>query len=262
MWHKYFRLAGVVAVLVVGCQAKLHKQMDTFEQKILSVGGFELLSLEANFDRKRVLHIYIEGDGQPWINDKIAMDPGPFNLIALSLMKKDSAASLYLGRPCYFQSLTRQQDKCRPSLWSRARYSQQIVDLMVNALLSHPDLAGFEEWVLIGHSGGGTLAYLMAQHLPKVEKVVAVSSNLDVSAWVDYHGYAPLDQSLDPARMLSGKPLQLFYLTGGQDTNVPFQLNQDFLRANNARIIRREKYNHLCCWEQEWSAILQQLINE
>jgi hypothetical protein len=139
--------------------------------------GYALWSL-SELGKTRALHIYLEGDGKPWLsNETIARNPGPSHLVSLSLMKSDASAKYYLGRPCYFQAKVGNKG-CHPALWTRARYSQQVVDVMVNALLTQTDLAKYDEWVLIGHSGGGTLAYLMAQQLPKVNKVIAISSNL------------------------------------------------------------------------------------
>ena len=246
----------------MGCQFNPYANLSGLDQQSIQSEGFTLLALQNQLRPAqnqlrpaKVLHIYIEGDGQPWASGKIATNPGPFKLPTLSLLQQDSSPSLYLGRPCYFQDLVGNKN-CHPSLWTRARYSQQIVDLMVSALLSRKDLDAYEEWVLVGHSGGGTLAYLMAQQLPKVKKVVAIASNLDVDAWVTYHQYAPLDLSLNPARLHS-KPLQLFYLAGGKDKNVPLKLNQHFLNKVNAEIIFRDEYDHNCCWQKDWSAILE-----
>ncbi len=244
---------AIIWIWLSGCQSAFNG----LQTQSIQSQGISLLTID-NLRPSNRLHIYIEGDGKPWLGPQtIASDPGPNRLIALSLMQHD-VATLYLGRPCYFQSYVKAQN-CHPSLWTRARYSQQVVDVMVNALLAQTNLDAYDEWVLIGHSGGGALAYLMAQQLPKVNKVIAISSNLDVSAWVAHHQYAPLDQSLDPAKIDSPKPLALFYLAGGKDKNVPLELNQTFLNKVNAKIILREEYDHNCCWEKEWQKILDQI---
>lgn len=246
--------AALVWAVLSGCQ----NAFNGLQAQSIQSQGFSLLAT-GNLHPSNGLHIYIEGDGKPWLGPQtIAADPGPNGLIALSLMQQDDSATLYLGRPCYFQAKVGNQG-CHPALWTRARYSQQVVDVMTNALLTQTDLAKYEEWVLIGHSGGGTLAYLMAQQLPKVNKVIAISSNLHVNAWVDYHQYAPLDQSLDPANIDSPKPLKLFYLAGGKDKNVPLELNQTFLNKVDATIILRDEYDHNCCWKKEWRKILDQI---
>jgi hypothetical protein len=245
-------------IFLASCQSNPYGNWPGLDQGFIQSQGFSLLSLKKLSSAKQ-LHIYIEGDGHPWLGNNISTNPGPFHLMALSLMQLDRSPSLYLGRPCYFQGLTDSQKSCHPALWTRARYSQQVVDAMVNALASDPELAKYDEWVLIGHSGGGTLAYLMAHQLSKVNKVIAISSNLNVNAWVEYHQYAPLDQSLDPATLRSTKSLELVYLAGGKDKNVPLELNQTFLNKVNAKIIFRDEYGHDCCWKKEWPKILNQI---
>lgn len=259
-WGHYLLLCLIIGLLPA-CQTRIDNQLAGEEDKI-NVQGFDLYLRKKNLHPAKALHIYIEGDGRPWIGNRIMIDPGPSNLMALFLMQEDTSPSIYLGRPCYFQSKIGLPEKCNAALWTRARYSQQIVDLMVSALNSQKNLDQYAEWVLIGHSGGGTLAYLMAHELPKVKTVVAISSNLDVDAWIKHHQYSPLDWSLDPSQLEPEQSLQVFYLTGGKDTNVPYELNKNFLEKINAKIIFRPDYNHTCCWKKEWPDILQTFSND
>jgi hypothetical protein len=251
-------ISVLTVVFLMSCQSI---ELVGTEEKI-TVQGFDLYAQKNNLQSAKKLHIYIEGDGRPWIYDRIALDPGPFDPVVLSLMQQDQSPSFYLGRPCYFQSKVSLSVQCTPDLWTRARYSKKIVDILIEALNSQSDLARYEEWILIGHSGGGTLAYLMAQELPQVKTVVAISSNLDLDAWVKKHQYAPLDWSLNPASLQNKKSIRMFYLAGGKDKNVPLELNKTFLEQINAKIIYRADYNHVCCWKKEWIQILQMISVE
>src|SRR5689334_2705067 len=50
-------------------------------------------------DASGVLHVYIEGDGQPFLSPTaVALDPTPREPLMLRLMALDPARSLYLGR--------------------------------------------------------------------------------------------------------------------------------------------------------------------
>jgi hypothetical protein len=145
------------------------------------------------------LHVYIEHDGTPWINfNRVSDDPTPRIPFALELMAKDSGPRLFLGRPCYFEP--REDLRCNPLLWTRERYSAAVVASMVAALRGF--LAGhpYPRVVLIGYSGGGTLAWLMAARVPEATRVVTVASNLDVDEWSRIHDYSPLRGSLNPTR--------------------------------------------------------------
>ena len=101
------------------------------------------------------LHIYIEGDGRPWLRGHlIADDPTPKTPLALELMARSPYTSLYLGRPCYFGYA--KQPPCEPRYWTSARDSEAVVNSLAIAIqqIREPN----QKLLLIGYSGGGTLA--------------------------------------------------------------------------------------------------------
>ena len=51
-----------------------------------------------------VLHVYLDGDGVPWIDGRPGADPTPRNTLVLKLMRIDASPSVYVGRPCYHQA--------------------------------------------------------------------------------------------------------------------------------------------------------------
>lgn len=201
------------------------------------------------------LHIYIEGDGLAWRSRYvIADDPTSKNVLMLDLMAMDSTRSMYIGRPCY---LGRARDEgCENSLWTYHRFSKSVVDSMVAAI--DRGVAGAEEVVLFGHSGGAALAMLIAARLPQVTAVVTIAGNLDTRAWVRHHRYTPLLGSLNPARQPSLSPdIRQLHLLGGQDTVIPPALVTDWIRSQpGASIWRFENYTHNCCWKQRWPQVL------
>jgi predicted alpha/beta hydrolase family esterase len=205
----------------------------------------------------KAVHIYIEGDGRPWIwRHIIAKDPTSTNTLMLKLMRLDSAPSVYLGRPCYYGA--KKSDNCSRDLWTSERYSSQVVASMNAALLS---LIGDDQpIVLMGHSGGGALAMLMAEHLPNVQAVVTIAGNLDIEAWTELHRYIPLEGSLNPASRPPLSPhIYQLHLAGGHDDNVAAEMIERVARQQNAEYRYIEKYNHICCWKEIWPEILSEL---
>lgn len=205
------------------------------------------------------LHVYLDGDGTPWIGrHRIAEDPTSRNPLILDLMKQDHAPSVLLGRPCYYHASD--LDRCGNKWWTSHRYAQQIVDSMLEALDKW--LAGKKvtRIVLIGFSGGGTLAMLMAPHIEYLARVVTIAGNLNVTAWAAWHGYTPLTGSLNPSDNIDGyRHIRQLHLAAGDDEAVPVALINAFAAAADARLIVYPDFNHTCCWETVWPEILDKI---
>lgn len=205
-------------------------------------------------DGAEPLHVYVEGDGTPWLGGLPALDPTPREPLALRLMARDTSAAILLGRPCYHGTGPRMF--CDPVWWTDRRYSSQVVDSMADALSSLLPVG--RRVTLIGYSGGGVLAVLLAERLAVVDSVVTVAGNLDVDAWTDLHGYDGLAGSLNPARR-SPLPagIRQVHLAGALDANVPPSLVWSFAaRQADAQVRVFEGFDHACCWLEAWPGIL------
>jgi predicted esterase len=208
----------------------------------------------------KTLHVYLDGDGTPWLQKRwIAEDPTARNPMILKLMAQDSAPSILLGRPCYHGFS--QTDACSNKFWTSHRYARPVVASMAAALNRWLETSGFTEVVLIGYSGGGTLAVLIAPYVEKVKAVVTVAANLDIKAWSEFHGYLPISDSLNPAVEPALSPdIRQFHLAGGKDDNVPPFISAAFVKARNgAQVIVYDDFNHQCCWVEAWPAILNKI---
>jgi dienelactone hydrolase len=205
----------------------------------------------------RTLHVYIEHDGTPWLGGtRVSPDPAPRTPVALELMARDDGPRLFLGRPCYYEPDA--DPRCTPLLWTHQRYSPDVVRSMVAALRRFLVAQPYDRIVLIGYSGGGTLAWLMASDVPATAAVVTLAANLDTDLWTGLHGYSPLSGSLNPALQppLPATIAQVHY-AGERDDNVPPRIAASFARNHpHARIIVLADYDHVCCWIEGWPALL------
>lgn len=201
---------------------------------------------------RKVLHVYLEGDGRPYrTRHAVASDPNARNPIMLRLMRHDGNPSIYLVRPCYAGYTPRLT--CSSEAWTDARYGKPIVEEMVEALDAYARARGDSRLILIGHSGGATLALLIANRLARVTGVVTLAGNLDTGSWVQYHRYSPLDGSINPRY----DPKRGFYwerhVLADQDREIPLALSLPAAKARpQAQVEVVQGVDHSCCWDTLW----------
>ncbi len=205
-------------------------------------------------------HVYLEHDGLPWVvDDRIADDPTPRHPLMLRMMALDPAPTIYLGRPCYYGLAT--APHCSPALWTNERYSERVVASMARALKSIIQRDPDAKLVFIGHSGGGTLAVLLAERFSETHAVVTLAGNLDITAWAGLHGYSPLIGSLNPATRppLDTAIVQRHYV-GMLDRNVPPVIARRYAASHpSTHVIELPGIDHDCCWEKLWPGMLADL---
>ena len=213
--------------------------------------------------RRKTLNVYIEGDGRPWhTRTSVAWDPTPKIAHMLALMAIDEAPAIYLGRPCYF---TLADPQCEPIWWTHKRYSEQVIRSM-NRVLDQ-NARNVDTIRLIGHSGGGALAMLMAAQRNDVEAVITLAGNIDIVRWTHLHKYSPLVGSLNPADYPLPTTIRQFHFVGSEDSNTPATLIEAGLHMqpreniylNTVQVIHG--VDHLCCWKENWPRLLA-TINE
>jgi dienelactone hydrolase len=128
---------------------------------------------------------------------------------------------------------------------------------MRDAVLTIATRARATSIVLVGYSGGGVLAVLVAERLDHVAGVITVAANLDVDAWVKQHGYLPLTQSLNPALSILAHPWPELHLQGERDTVVPAATTHAYFERYPAAQLRSfAEYDHVCCWVAAWPEVL------
>ena len=175
------------------------------------------------------LHLYLEGDGRPWLGRERAANPTGRSTVALDLMLADPHPALLLGRPCYHQPGT-PSPPCEPDLWTEGRYSPAVLDALAEAvqrLLAEYRPASL---VLVGYSGGGVLALLLAQRqtLPTTEPRAA---------------------------------FRQVHLAGGRDRIVPPATTARYReRHPDAEYRLRADFDHHCCRVEAWPGLLDRVL--
>jgi hypothetical protein len=230
---------------------------------VIDVGAMRLVAFERDGAGAQ-LSVYIEGDGFTSVTlTRLSSDPTPRDPVALRLAAADGApAVLYLARPCQFPSLTGQRH-CDSDYWSVARYAPLVVETMDAAISKVMRRTGKSRVELIGYSGGGVIAALIAARRNDVVRVITIAADLDVTFWTTYHNVSPLTKSLNPAdetALLRDVPQ--IALTGGRDEIVPKvvldQYVSRFPRDRGPSVLDIPNFTHECCWADDWSILISQ----
>ncbi len=210
------------------------------------------------------LTVYIEGDGAAWHRKgELACDPTPKQPLALWLALKDSSARiLYLARPGQFQ---RNEDPhCRSAYWSLARYSEEVVRAYTAAIDRIKKRVQVHKIGLVGYSGGGVIAALLAARRDDVVWLATVASNLDHRLWCAEHKVTPLKDSLEPKKFGAKlKNIPQIHFVGGRDQIVSQEVVQSYVDAlpdnKLVKIVAKEQFDHHCCWQSVWPGLLKMI---
>jgi pimeloyl-ACP methyl ester carboxylesterase len=225
--------------------------------------GFQHAAYARVTDGDALLVLFIEGDGLPWVHGgrAIASDPTSSALLALALAAQTPGSVLYLGRPCYLAA--RSDPACATRWWTFDRYAPEVVTSLAAAATRFMEAHHLGRTLLVGHSGGGTLAVLLAERLPRVAGVISIAGNLDPDEWTRQHRYTPLtgaNPALEPALP---RALPQWYLVGGRDMNVSEAMAARYLdRVSPDRIWRYALFDHHCCWQRAWPEVYARVTSQ
>jgi hypothetical protein len=202
------------------------------------------------------LTVYIEGDGLAFRREnRISTDPTPRKPVALELAARDnSPALLYITRPC--QYLTRDLlDHCDPRYWSTHRYAEEVI-AAINSVINQY-ASSYSKIRLVGYSGGGSVAVLLAARRRDIAWLVTIGANLDHVLWTALHNVSPLSGSLNPADYAESiQGITQLHLSGSEDETVPVSVLQSYLEPvteqGNIYLKTIPGYDHQCCWSDIW----------
>lgn len=237
-------------------QAEHHK----LQKKIITGKAFDLVIYRNTASDPKQLHVYIGGDGRPWLQNRYkSIDPTTRRMTTLALMVLDKNPAIYLGRPCYHSNGIGRG--CSDKWWTSHRYSKTAVNDMRDVLDQYLTGHNVEYLTLIGFSGGGTIAMLLAPLLKQTATVITISGNLDTDAWARMHNYTPLFGSSNPARQAkSHKKIRKTHLIGLQDKNIPVDaIIEHFAKQQNTEIVLYPEFTHHCCWREMWPDYLAEM---
>jgi hypothetical protein len=227
---------------------------------ILPAERFHLVTFARVTDERAPLRIYIEGDGFAWEDRHTpSLNPTPTDPIGLRLAALDPAPNvIWLSRPCQYDGFS---EDCGMEYWTSKRFAPEVIfayDEALDALKAKYHAGGLE---LIGFSGGGTVATLIAERRHDVLNLRTVAGNLDVETFNRVHNVSAMPMSLNPAdnaKVTASLPQRHF--TGGKDDIVTETVFDSYAEAEgntpclNHTIVK--KAGHEDGWEEAWPQLL------
>ena len=265
---------ALIIVLLVGCagisaegrtktaqhiaaNAQLQERQITAEPFILTV-------FERTDKPGAPATIYIEGDGLAWLSrQEPSLNPTPNDPLALRLAAEDPGDNvIYMARPCQFSGLSNVSAICPKEYWTSQRLSPEELqsdNVALDAIKVRYRLTGFN---LVGYSGGGGVAALLAGMRGDVLSLRTVAGNLDPVLFSQLHRISkPAADTLSPlsvAAKTAHIPQQHF--VGGKDAIVSLDIVQSFRRAVGTsycvRTTKIENASHNEGWVNVWRELL------
>ncbi len=240
-------LLACVLLLLVSCSAvqidrsavnnEISKTQNElgFKQENISTSTFTLYALlRPASGENDTLHVYIEGDGLAWITrNRPSTNPTPTQSTALYVAQKDPSFGpvLYLARPCQYVDLEK-QSMCERKFWMGHRFAPEVITATDEAISHVKAATKAQRVVLIGYSGGGAVASLVAARRNDVAFLGSFAGNLDVDGWTNWHKVTPLDGSLKPMNVLPRiANLPQRHIFSQDDKIIPPEVNTNFCKA-------------------------------
>ena len=259
-------LAGAVLCACATAEGRRQAARDLvrrggWQWAVLPGQGFDLAAAWSG-GRGGILTVYLEGDGLAYLDRRRpSSDPTPADPVALRMALAHLAPTpaAYLARPCQYVTGA-ERHGCSVAYWTGRRYAPEVVAAAGAALDELKRRAGAGRLALVGYSGGGALAVLLAARRADVASVVTVVANLDLGEWVRRGRFTPLAGSLDPAADATAvAAIPQVHLTGGRDDVVGPEVVRAFLARMPgdapARLVEIPGFTHFCCWAEQWKGL-------
>ena len=272
-WFRLFSLSSLVSILGACTHAvwlsdsqlaKTISEPARLQTKNYKAAQFIVHGRERYDNPGGDLNIYLEGDGLAWVSRREpSRDPTPDNPIGLRLAAIDPTPNvIWLARPCQYTSPI-ENPRCTPYYWTNGRFAPEIVEAIDQAITAAKFSAKAKKVHLIGYSGGGGLAILIAAQRNDVASIRTVAGNIDHPAFTSFHRVTPMSQSLDPAsvaRRINMIPQWHFF--GEDDKVVPKLIGESYIRkAGTSSCLHMHvvpNVSHDKGWELLWPRLLQE----
>lgn len=235
-------------------QANRIAQDHHFQKQRIQTKDFLLTSYFKITQKGADLTIYIEGDGFAFAHkNRISSNPTPKNPLVLKLAVQSQDENIaYLARPCQYIS-QKEEKNFHNKFWSDSRFSQEVIASMNEAVDFLKEQAQSSNIKLIGFSGGGAVAVLLAAHREDIKELITIAGNLDTDQVNQYHKVAPLKDSYNPmdfAEAVAHIPQKHF--AGGKDKIILMDIIKSFVQKTGDVELKNLIVCETCTHHDNW----------
>lgn len=275
MHHKQFFLSIIIITILCSCtnnsaikQSKANKlaEQANFISKTVNTNYFTIQTYHKLSNNITPLNVYIEGDGLSWINKyRLSSNPTPTEPLVLELATYDPNENiLYIARPCQYIDLNL-ETHCNAKYWSKSRFSEEVIS-SIEQVINHYRSNCNQKVNIIGYSGGGNIAAIIAARNKYVISLRTIAGNLDHVTLHHYHNVTQLNDSLNAIDFTKNlKYCPQLHLIGVNDIIVPEIIVGKFAKKINnpacISIIKLAHVDHYRGWSKIWSNIIKQPLN-
>lgn len=233
-----------------------HLQRETFDTRDFVLTGFVRITRP-----DAPLDLYIEGDGFAWVTiSEPSLDPSPHEATGLELAAVDPAPNVaYLARPCQYTPMDL-NPRCAVPYWTSKRYAPEVIASMNDAVDRLAARVPGQPVNLIGYSGGGAVAVLIAARRRDIATLRTVAGNLDSEYVNRIHDVSPMPESLNPiddARRIGA--IAQIHFSGARDKVVPTRVARRFVERAGpacAQVYVVPDMTHGGDWARAWPRLL------
>jgi len=212
------------------------------------------------------LTIYIEGDGYSWVSaSQPSLNPTPVNPIGLKLaLAHVDGNAAYIARPCQYLDI--HDSNCQRIIWTNKRFAPEVIESSNNAVETLKKRFKAKYLTIVGYSGGGAVAALLAARRRDVVRLVTIAGNLDHNAWAKHHKVNPLSGSLNPVDVRAAlASIPQIHFVGMEDMIMPPKITKGFVsglpRYSETNVVVIPEYNHHCCWDKNWKYLWAKFVS-
>jgi len=268
---RFFTLMALISLILCGCQSSPQGRANTAQEiagtlmtkKTIAASPFIITTYEHIEKPGSTATIYIEGDGLAWLGRRTpSLDPTPLDPMPLKLATLDPAENrIYMARPCQY-SKTVHRGICEQKYWTSHRFAPEVIQSMNAALDDIKNRNNLTDFNLVGFSGGGAVAVLMASSRTDILSIRTIAGNLDHDRLNAIHRVTPMPGSLNAATFAPRVAhIPQHHFIGGKDTVVTPPVYHSYRAAAGPSTCIRHtllpQATHEKGWTERWTGLLQ-----